>query len=64
MIRVLRITLFVSSPPFMAKYYSRLGSLALVWKSVKEKEISVFKPAELHLKINLVSHLTRDGRVG
>ena len=36
----------------------------LLWKPVKEKEISEFKPFKLCLKIDLVSHLTRAEGLG
>ena len=37
----------------------RLGSSALVWQLVKEKEYSEFKPVKPHLKIGLVSYPAR-----
>ena len=43
--------------PYMSKLKDRLGSFALFWQPVKEKENSEFKSALLHLKIDLVSHL-------
>ena len=48
----------------MAKYLGRLSSLILVQQPVKEKEIFLFKPAVLCLKIDLVSYPAYGGWVG
>ena len=50
--------------PIMRKQYGRLGSLALVQKLVEENENPKFKPASICLKIDLVSHLAFNERVG
>ena len=44
--------------------YDNLGSLVLVRPLIEEKENIEFKPALLHLKIDLVSHSTHNGGVG
>ena len=51
-------------PPVMSKWLGRLGSWALVRQAVEEKEKSEFKPVELRLKIDHVSHLVWAERLG
>ena len=51
----------LSVPLAIGKSQRRLSSLGLVIEPVKEKENSEFKPAILHLKIDLMSHHARDG---
>ena len=50
--------------PFVCKQQSRVGSLALVKKTLKKKENSEIKPGILCLKSDLVSHPTHGGGVG
>ena len=45
-------------PPAMDKYKGILGSLALLRQPVLKKENSNFKPVELCIKTDLVSHYT------
>ena len=47
----------------MSKLLGKLGSLALVRQPIEEKKTSEFKPAVLHLKIDLVSHPASGGGV-
>ena len=45
--------------PARGNYKGRLDSLILVCQPDKEKENFEFKPVELHLRTDLVSHLAR-----
>ena len=57
----------MNSPAFsvaLSKLLSKLGSLALVWQSIKEKESHKFKPAVLYLKLSLCHLLLVVEKVG
>ena len=51
-------------PSAMGKQQSRLGSLILVWRLVKERENSEFKSVKPRLKIVLISNSFRGGGIG
>ena len=48
----------------LGKYEDKLSPLTLVRQPVYVKENSEIKPAVFRLKIDLMSHPIRDGRVG
>ena len=50
-------------PAAIDKYQDRLNCLDFIRQPVTKKETSVFKPAVLCLKIDLVSHPVRGGGV-